>query len=133
MKTCFGRVSIFNFCHQMQNVGQSISVAGPLFVRMVLAVILAVTVYSKQWENVQTEWMFLNGKIAWNCRLNCLLNCLSNFHSITPMINFHLEQHLPHRSEFSVFMHYGVTWALWGTMGYRILWGTMYYRVPYPY
>ena len=31
----------------MENVGQTICGAGPLFLRMVLAVILAVTVYSK--------------------------------------------------------------------------------------
>ena len=37
-----------NFCHQMQNVGQTIYVAGPLFLRMVLAVILAVAVSSTQ-------------------------------------------------------------------------------------
>ena len=35
------------FCHQMKNVGQTIFGAGPLFLRMVLAVNLAVVVYSK--------------------------------------------------------------------------------------
>ena len=37
-----------NFCRQMKNIGQTIFGAGPLFLRMVPAVNLAVTVYSKQ-------------------------------------------------------------------------------------
>ena len=44
-KTCF---IISRFVYHIQNVGQTIYVAGPLFLRMVLAVILAVVVYSKQ-------------------------------------------------------------------------------------
>ena len=38
---------MFNFCRRMKKFGQTILGAGPLSLRMVIAVILAVTVYAK--------------------------------------------------------------------------------------
>ena len=40
-------VRLCNFCHQVKNAGQTIYVAGPLSLCMVLAVMLAVAAYSK--------------------------------------------------------------------------------------
>ena len=56
---------IFNLCHLMQNVGQTIYVAGPFFLRMVLAVILAVVVYSIQNRHFN-KYMFLHFTIVLN-------------------------------------------------------------------
>ena len=59
--------SVATFFRGTENVGQTIYVAGPPFLRMVLAVILAVTVYSKpgkmqtknettmKWQNCMRE------------------------------------------------------------------------------
>ena len=59
----------------MHNVGQTIYVAGPLFLRMVLAVVLAVVVYSEELSKVENS-NFFNGQLALNCLLKCLLYCL---------------------------------------------------------
>ena len=49
------RFETLHFLSPDENAGQVICGAGPLFLRMVLAVILAVTVYSTHAQNVETH------------------------------------------------------------------------------
>ena len=67
----FTLLRLCSFCRGAQSVGQTVYVAGPWFLCMVLAANLAVTVYSTHASHVKQNTAFVNCQIALNCLLYC--------------------------------------------------------------